>query len=212
MGARCAPCILVIKMKRKIKKYKSNIHLWCFGWVLAFDGLVYLNMYIAAKNWLDKYEDISFIEIVLFIPMLVHLLYNAVYNAALTVGLIIGIPCLVTGVVFIALSAPYLGRMREIRKLKQKNGGYLPDELIEEMHESGEFNDMEYKAELKRNQSKPLIVTAKPVWKQILAKVMLVAGFVFMVLLSTAVLTLLFFFGRILFALLKSGFTSYWGI
>ena len=200
------------EMKRKIKRYKSNVYMWLCGWILVFSGVIYLNMYIAAKNWLDKYEEISFIEIVMFIPMLVHILYNAVYNAALTAGLIIGIPCLVTGAVFIALSVPYLGRMREIRGLKQQNDGYLPDDLIEEMHESGELNDVEYKAELKRNQSKPLIVTPKPLWKQILLKVMLAAGFVFTVFLSTAALTLLFFLERIFFMILKSGFASYWGI
>jgi len=139
-------------MKRFFQRYQSNKNARTAGHALTIAGVLNLIMFVVAKEWHDELgSDLSFWEVLLIIPMLIHIMLYLLFELLMVVGLIIGIPGTVSGIVLLILTAPYVNRLNEVAYVRKVNRGRLPGEFLIEMYENGELNDFDYRKELSNN-------------------------------------------------------------
>jgi len=179
-------------MKRFITRYKTNKILWYCGWLLTIDGGFLIAFVWFTRGYMDKLKEFDLWEFLLIFPVLIHLIILLAYEVLRLVGIAAGLPCFITGVVFILLTAPYIKRRLEISALRRKNGGYFSEKLIEEMYRSGEFNDDDRAIELMRNERRSLKLERSP-WLLFLLRTINVAikVFVFLVMIILSFLLII---------------------
>jgi len=134
-----------ITVKRIIKKYKTNRSTLILAIANVILGAVFLAAFFSFIYIMDDMiEALGGIGTIFLLPA-----WTVIGFLSIAV-LFIGILFAVSGIVCFVLVYPYLGRLRDIRRARRKNGGKLPKEMLAEMLSSGELDENEYQRELEK--------------------------------------------------------------